>query len=724
MDLCGICEHIDFDAVGLREAGDFEYDPFELGNVDLQDVINRAMHCPFCHRITKFFQKWVAKKYGGVDRISLIGAYINYDFETITPIEKDGTDWNSHLHPTTPVLFRLNVNFTVRDPEHDRFTGPSFTLQKCATENLDVASLLQMPQENIWLEHEEPYLGRIRPLRVDYRLLRRWTTYCLASHQGTCGTHLKGNKPLEIRLIDVRNKCIVERHDVDWVCLSYLWGDDQSFTLKQDKLAIAHMPGFIEREDIPQTIRDAMIVTAAIGESYLWVDRFCIVQDDLLDKVRFVPQMDMIYGFSKLTIVDAASSNPQGGLAGVQDGSRGEIQDPFYIEGVKLVQVLDPINTEHIAYASESEWNDRGWTLQEGILAPRLLIFTTEQVYWQCAEASWCEDGFWECPNAPTIYRHFLNDSFRKMWSEDNNTAEEKYRILVQNYTRRNLKYEGDILYAFEGILGAFKRCFDFDFIWGLPSKYLGAALTWPLSPKGQQIPRRRNATCEPSRSQGFQMCFPSWSWLGWFGDVDFEECFGLLTSKHAGLIFYRLSSNCEPKMVQQISDFVETYETRQHWHPERGEHEPSNPLWREDCQTVISTSDVPRVVSARNLWAICIGFWSSCVHVTVQYLHSGRDRGFEIHRSQPKVMHNDVELKLIWGHVPLYPHDLDGEPARLVIIGRHTSCTMRKKEELVAIVAKKETDEGVTYREGLVYINESDWNNLSGRIWGKVFLA
>jgi hypothetical protein len=233
-----------------------------------------------------------------------------------------------------------------------------------------------------------------------------------------------------------------------------------------------------------------MTLTVALSERFLWVDSICIVQDDAADKLEYIPRMDSIYGRASLTIIDAAGSDAHGGLPGIQSASRFQEQTPFQIKGVTLVQTLDPISIHGPSYMSESKWNARGWTFQEGILSTRALVFTPEQVYWQCEEATWCEDGFWECPDSPTIYRHGLNDDFHHIWEPGMESIERKYRQLVETYSQRSLTYESDGLDAFAGILAAFERAAGLQFLWGLPVIYLGVALTWPA--KGDKLGVRR----------------------------------------------------------------------------------------------------------------------------------------------------------------------------------------------------------------------------------------
>ena len=424
-------------------------------------------------------------------------------------------------------LFRIFVSYKVRDPESCRWIDANAVFQKCATEVNNVASLFNNTGSNEWPDQEEPYLGRIRPLVAERRLFRRWKDYCISSHGTKCLAPFDPGA-FRIRLIEVKQERVVELTEkAEWVALSYVWGKSKTLTLKKESLDQFKTPGFLSQDRVPKTIYDAMILADAIGEKYLWVDSICIVQDDDLDKMEFIPRMDAIYRQSKLTIIDAAGSDSQSGLPGMQDGSRTQVQTPFTIKGVTLVQTLDPINVSSNGYLAESNWNSRGWTLQEGLLSPRALIFTKEQVYWQCSQGSWCEDSFSECPSSPTICRHGLVDELHNIWDPNPNLVEKRYRQLVELYSQRKLSYESDGLNAFKGILEALKQISGLEFLWGLPTIYLGAALTWPAHEAAIQV-RRRTAFCKYSDSSGkiFECPFPSWSWVGWVGKIHFEESF------------------------------------------------------------------------------------------------------------------------------------------------------------------------------------------------------
>jgi hypothetical protein len=721
MELCEHCNEIDFRAAGLHAPGDPEFNFFSMGDIPFLQVNDKVKECSFCEMVSKFFFQWAEANYGGIDRLSLPEAGVGFAAQRIKGLEND----DDYPPSTSPSLFRISVTYTIQDPYGGGFIGPKLVFQKCATEKNDVASMFKMPVGPGWPEYQEPYLGRIRPLLADSRLFKKWKEYCLTAHHGKCGAWFKGEKPPKIRLIDVEQECMVEfTEDVQWIALSYLWGETKILTLEKDSLCEFQRPGFLSCDRVPRTIYDAMLLTAALGETYLWVDSLCIVQDDPIDKLQYIPHMDAIYGHATLTIIDAAGSNAQSGLPGIRQGSRTQLQTPFKVKGVTLVQTLDPINISSIGYLTESKWNKRGWTFQEGILSPRALIFTAEQAYWQCSEASWCEDGFWECPNSPTIYRHCLRDEFRNILSPDKEFAEDRYRHLVEVYSQRTLTFERDGLDAFQGIIGAFERVSGLQFLWGLPTMYLGAALTWPAHDEEIAV-RRRTALCNLKNSRGeiAECPFPSWSWVGWVGKVHFDEVFGLLTSRHVGIVFHKIYPDGETEIISQSSDFKEAYEESQLPGFTDGEPDPSRPDWRDESRTAITKADIPSAVFSLNLSAIVLGFWSSTVLVTMQYSHAGGESGGE-RSTVPKLIHNGDEIKALWDQIPRHPCELDAEDARLIIIGRNTLSTLRAREELVAIVANLENDEGLSYRKAIVSIRESDWNNLESKKWERIFLA
>ena len=61
-----------------------------------------------------------------------------------------------------------------------------------------------------------------------------------------------------------------------YVALSYCWGGDQP--MKSTKALLPKWMIGIPWDELPQTLRDAVIVCQNMGIHYLWVDAFCIVK--------------------------------------------------------------------------------------------------------------------------------------------------------------------------------------------------------------------------------------------------------------------------------------------------------------------------------------------------------------------------------------------------------------------------------------------------------------
>ena len=206
-----------------------------------------------------------------------------------------------------------------------------------------------------------------------------------------------------------------------------------------------------------------------------------------------------------------------------------------------LAMVPHPPSLEYALQCSS--WNTRGWTFQERHLSTRCIYFSSEFVYFQCAEVTRCETGgdLLPWPNVspspgeaqPTVATNpFLNlpscapSSIPQAMDDTGVRAEYKYkrhrfdlyRELVEAYNQRQLSFATDALNAFAGVAGVLERNFDSRFLNGLLVCYLDHALLWAHEASWER--RVMPAFCGldglPAR------LFPSWSWAGWAGSIQY----------------------------------------------------------------------------------------------------------------------------------------------------------------------------------------------------------
>lgn len=186
-----------------------------------------------------------------------------------------------------------------------------------------------------------------------------------------------------IRLVETRS----EGHWT-WACLSYVWGGDQRH--KTTKSVLPEYLKDICLEVLPQTIKDAVRVCRELGIPYLWIDSLCIVQDDELDKTREIPQMSLIYRHALLTIAAARARNVEEGFfhnmrplcyrrfaptsIRFRD-MRGRESKPF---------VLTEKDITSRAHSTYEPIDSRAWVLQEQLLSPRWLSYSSHGLEWSC----------------------------------------------------------------------------------------------------------------------------------------------------------------------------------------------------------------------------------------------------------------------------------------------------------------------------------------------------
>jgi hypothetical protein len=67
-------------------------------------------------------------------------------------------------------------------------------------------------------------------------------------------------------------------------------------------------------DEIPETILDAIATTKSLNIPFLWIDSFCILQDDPQDLMRELACMPKVYKHASLTISAAVTKTCNDGF--------------------------------------------------------------------------------------------------------------------------------------------------------------------------------------------------------------------------------------------------------------------------------------------------------------------------------------------------------------------------------------------------------------------------
>ncbi|KAH7071936.1 heterokaryon incompatibility protein-domain-containing protein [Paraphoma chrysanthemicola] len=392
-----------------------------------------------------------------------------------------------------------------------RVWAPSFALKLC------YHTAKQKEVGNAWIvvtsNRTEDDSPKARPTtnhhqrskHVDWDTVKGYLATCISEHRQECRRHGQRKlRSLEIQVIDCTTRHIRPAPvNCKYAALSYVWGSSSDTPQFSSQLPA---PGLV-----PLLIEDAMKCTREIGLRYLWIDRYCIDQHDESTKYATIQRMDQIYRQSTITIINAAGSGADCGLAGVSTVPLRK-HCVANIDG-RNFSILPDIRTE----VSNSSWSSRGWTYQEGLLARRRLIFTESQVHFQCLDMKAC----WPL--------QLSNDPNRMGWHDESDKGnilsmmhafpffphdDPQIQDRLQEYLGRTLTHSTDILNAFMGILRQAwllrKPTYHF---WGLPflpafsleSSFLDAMFWLSINRFGSELLSRRDG-------------FPSWNWTGWRG--------------------------------------------------------------------------------------------------------------------------------------------------------------------------------------------------------------
>jgi hypothetical protein len=395
------------------------------------------------------------------------------------------------------------------------------------------------------------------PEVVDFGLVKGWMEFCNTHHTKRC--HIPESKPLRgFRLIDCATRSLVvwplTECTPPYLTLSYVWGAQKAVAVEDaDNLPVY----------LPRLIEDTMEVTTRLG--YLWIDRYCVPQDDSEEKYEQIHNMDQIYARSAPTIIAVAGNGPDDGLPGLRN-SRPKRQNYLKIGTTELLQTFPDPSDEIL----RSVWNTRGWTYQEGILAHRKLVFTSSQIYFQCPSMRCVEGLYYPLKDLHTDdLQRFRDDQigsprFRAYISRlaiafphqrvGQDAADPLDRI--RDYHTKRLTFDTDAWDAFRGILNQF-RVLETGALQG----DICGVLLWPSDSCLESLIFGlrwiQNWKAPPYIQLERRSGLPSWSWLGWKFSPESEFSFGMGLTNYT-FASRRLPAEADPEVIEKTEISIE----------------------------------------------------------------------------------------------------------------------------------------------------------------------
>ena len=503
---CTTCAAINFKRI-LRD-GLSDENAVSLGF--LLDIIKRSNQCIFCCLVSTLIRRrWCLDDHPDIDLQRVECSFVAFSCGTLDPKLEERKQ--SH---------RLYIYPSVR---------PSEISRAMIAAGLDLSLTIQLMEEDAHkFSRKKDLHGRRMTDAVDVKMIKRWVHLCESQHGDVCESAWWRAKdeglPGFVRMVDVVQMALVPASpNCRYVALSYVWGGpgDAYWTIKANVTARGS-PGGLDESILPATIIDSIRLVRQVGERYLWIDALCIVQDSLEDKADQIHNMDLIYSRATFTVFAAGGSSARAGLPGLTTGSRTCQQHIDVIHGLHLALPL-PSVVESVA---QSIWTTRGWTFQELVLSRRRVIFTKDQVYFECIKDVWCEDVVAESStvrNSGTPLRTLRMGMFLRASRTGQSMDDRDYATYVKQYTRRHLTQESDIVAAMTALTNALagrseaikdaKKSFWF----GMSITNLDHSLLWQPMLGVPCYPRRTVTNLEHSY-------WPTWSWAGWKGAVSYNE--------------------------------------------------------------------------------------------------------------------------------------------------------------------------------------------------------
>jgi hypothetical protein len=294
-----------------------------------------------------------------------------------------------------------------------------------------------------------------------------------------------------------------------YMTLSHCWGTAAFITLTSATLEM--LSKGIPISYLPKTFRDVISVARSLGTKFLWIDSLCIMQDSLDDWQEEAGRMADVYRGSLCNIAASASSSAdQGCLYPKKPGCEPQ---PCIVRNAWRQQDNDLLlYTSHYweGIFENDPLRERGWVVQELLLAPRILHLGKRQLSWECYEVDACEEFPGGIPRAlKSRVRKSPLEEMGCLPPQETDHWMATWAGIVHNYTSCQLTKPEDKLVALSGVAKIWQAVSQDEYIAGLWRKDLATQLLW-TSAFEQQGP------LEPAK----EYRAPSWSWASVDGQI------------------------------------------------------------------------------------------------------------------------------------------------------------------------------------------------------------
>lgn len=324
--------------------------------------------------------------------------------------------------------------------------------------------------------------------------------------------------------------------DTPYISLSHSWGNTKFLQLTTSNFK--QLTNEIPISDLPLTFQHAVKLARQLGQRFLWIDSLCIIQDSRDDWQQEAARMQAVYKNAFCNIA-ATSGSHEIGLFSSRDPKlfqtiKAEIPRLSKLMALDGKNISSPIfyitdRRQFIDDVSLSPLNQRSWVIQERLLSPRILHYSSQQLYFECNTSCFCE----AFPSGPPNQwlDHFIMIKKGGMSLQalrttfDAKTDDEsdfhpllkrygRWNALVEVYTTCQLSHEEDKLIALSGIAAEMQYQLQDEYLAGLWRKDLPYHLLWHTIAPGESWSNPIPTYCPiPYRA-------PSWSWASVQGPV------------------------------------------------------------------------------------------------------------------------------------------------------------------------------------------------------------